>query len=206
MMIGTNIGNSHKVVLVVVEWCSIPVKSNNLRRQRDKIFAPNCQQSTKILRSFCRIVETNFSSIDAQTRLFVPVVDAKIAVNAEHLFDVHVVDEPHLPHVFCLSGMFEVLVPCCWKGVWNVRMKSRCNWRFVAMEPILKDSDHQNRLIVLSSKKPARQIAGAYRKIRKSLRTFLMMLLCYCLKQRPNFSALLAGSKVAYVVISGFTA
>ena len=83
------------------------MKTNNVLRERDEFIAPDRQEFAKVFASFAAIVKTGLTTIYAQTRFLVAGVDAKIAVDAEHLFDMHVMYEPHLPHVLSRSVPLE---------------------------------------------------------------------------------------------------
>ena len=77
--------------MLAAHRCPVPMKTNDVLRERDVLIAPDRQEFAKIFASFDDIVETDFTTIYTQTRFLVAGVDAKIAVDAVHLFDVHVV-------------------------------------------------------------------------------------------------------------------
>ena len=128
----------------VSHWFSVPMQTNDLFRYSDKLISPDCQKFTQIFRSFGWDVESNFTPIDTHAWFFVACVHPEVAEDAEQLLYVHVVYEPHLPHVLSGALILKVLVPGGRKiGVRDVWVKLRSDRWLVEMKPILRNRHWQ---------------------------------------------------------------
>ena len=87
------------------------MEPNCVLRKHDILVLPDSHQTAEILASFSAVMQSFFPSIYTQTVLFTARVDIQIAVDGIHLLDVHVMDEPHLPHAALGTGLLESLVP-----------------------------------------------------------------------------------------------
>jgi len=82
-------------------------------------------------------VQPNLPSIDTQAVIFATSVDAEVAIDHVHLFDVHEVNKPHLPHVVLRAGPLEILVPAGRQRVGDVWTKVWRHRQLVLMKPLL---------------------------------------------------------------------
>jgi len=82
-------------------------------------------------------MKPRLSSIDTEAVIFTVRIHAQIAVNRIQLFDVHVVDKPHLPHGVLRTRSLKSLVPLGRQSIGDVRTKVRSNGRLVLMKPVL---------------------------------------------------------------------
>ena len=78
-----------------------------------------------------------FSTVYTQTVLFAARIDVQIAVDCIQLFNVHVMDKPHRPHVVLSPGLLETLVPLGRQRVRDVGTKVWRDGRLVLVKPVL---------------------------------------------------------------------
>ena len=80
---------------------------------------------------------TRLWTFHRQTVVFAARVDAQIVKDHVHLFDVHEMNEPHLPHRILRPGPFQVLVPLGRQRARHVRSKVWRENHRVSMKPDL---------------------------------------------------------------------
>jgi len=105
--------------------------------KHDILVLPDSHQTAEIIASLSAVVQSLFPSIYTQTVLFTARVDVQIAVERIQLFDVHVIDKPHLPHAVLITGLLEILVPTGRQRVRDVRTKMWRDGRLVLVKPVL---------------------------------------------------------------------
>src|SRR5688572_6378049 len=81
-------------------------------------------------------MKSNLTTINTQTRGFVPIESSEIVVNGKEFIPVGVVDEPLFPHSVSLAYLSQVFVPF-------YRLNSRNRWNksritYYGMVPVLK--------------------------------------------------------------------
>jgi len=101
------------ILISTIVWNerSVPVQSSRFCRKHNIFVFPDINQSIHVsCASFCLTdanVHSSFESVDDKRPLAFAGVDAEIAVDrVQHIY-VHVVDEPHRPHVISRPAWFK---------------------------------------------------------------------------------------------------